>query len=98
MEAGGNISRVAYLCELIDTTNCNGELLLFIVDPKQGAKVRHAEKIGITMEHPIRDCVLLIHPPFLYSFRSNLQPYDLPDGATTWRCAACHTFNSTSPG
>mmetsp|Transcript_3592 Transcript_3592/g.6372 ORF Transcript_3592/g.6372 Transcript_3592/m.6372 type:complete len:102 (-) Transcript_3592:386-691(-) len=25
-------------------------------------------------------------------------PYDLPDGATTWRCAACHTFNSTSPG
>mmetsp|Transcript_33413 Transcript_33413/g.80809 ORF Transcript_33413/g.80809 Transcript_33413/m.80809 type:complete len:98 (-) Transcript_33413:299-592(-) len=27
-------------------------------------------------------------------------PYDLPDGATTWRCAAagCHTFNSTTPG
>mmetsp|Transcript_5800 Transcript_5800/g.12756 ORF Transcript_5800/g.12756 Transcript_5800/m.12756 type:complete len:98 (+) Transcript_5800:46-339(+) len=25
-------------------------------------------------------------------------PYDLPDGATTWRCAGCHTFNSTTPG
>mmetsp|Transcript_27698 Transcript_27698/g.46866 ORF Transcript_27698/g.46866 Transcript_27698/m.46866 type:complete len:91 (-) Transcript_27698:737-1009(-) len=24
-------------------------------------------------------------------------PYDLPDGATTWRCAGCHTFNSTTP-
>ncbi|KAL7455995.1 hypothetical protein ACHAWC_007514 [Mediolabrus comicus] len=25
-------------------------------------------------------------------------PYDLPDGATTWRCMGCHTFNSTTPG
>ncbi|KAL7527245.1 hypothetical protein ACHAWF_002095, partial [Thalassiosira exigua] len=25
-------------------------------------------------------------------------PYDLPDGASTWRCAGCHTFNSTTPG
>mmetsp|Transcript_9909 Transcript_9909/g.22255 ORF Transcript_9909/g.22255 Transcript_9909/m.22255 type:complete len:96 (+) Transcript_9909:126-413(+) len=25
-------------------------------------------------------------------------PYDLPDGATSWRCAGCHTFNSTTPG
>lgn len=25
-------------------------------------------------------------------------PYDLPDGATTWRCLNCHTFNSTTPG
>mmetsp|Transcript_12847 Transcript_12847/g.28170 ORF Transcript_12847/g.28170 Transcript_12847/m.28170 type:complete len:98 (-) Transcript_12847:445-738(-) len=24
--------------------------------------------------------------------------YDLPDGATSWRCAGCHTFNSTQPG
>ncbi|KAL7427879.1 hypothetical protein ACHAXH_003713 [Discostella pseudostelligera] len=24
--------------------------------------------------------------------------YDLPGGATTWRCAGCHTFNSTTPG
>lgn len=24
--------------------------------------------------------------------------YDLPDGATSWRCTGCHTFNATSPG
>ena len=26
------------------------------------------------------------------------QPYDLPDRATTWRCAHCQTFNSITPG
>jgi len=25
-------------------------------------------------------------------------PYDLPDKATSWRCASCMTFNSTTPG
>mmetsp|Transcript_7623 Transcript_7623/g.13979 ORF Transcript_7623/g.13979 Transcript_7623/m.13979 type:complete len:97 (+) Transcript_7623:58-348(+) len=25
-------------------------------------------------------------------------PYDLPDRATSWRCANCHQFNSTQPG
>jgi len=24
-------------------------------------------------------------------------PYDLPQGATSWRCAGCSTFNSTTP-
>ncbi|CAJ1958140.1 unnamed protein product [Cylindrotheca closterium] len=24
-------------------------------------------------------------------------PYDLPNGSTSWRCANCHTFNSTTP-
>eukprot|EP00985_Skeletonema_marinoi_P025736 scaffold19184_cov80-Skeletonema_marinoi.AAC.1 len=28
---------------------------------------------------------------------THTHPYDLPDGATTWRCAGCHTFNSTTP-
>ncbi len=23
--------------------------------------------------------------------------YDLPNGATSWRCSNCHTFNSTAP-
>jgi LSD1 subclass zinc finger protein len=27
-----------------------------------------------------------------------LQPYDLPGGATSWRCANCMTFNSTTQG
>ena len=26
------------------------------------------------------------------------KPYDLPSGANSWRCANCHTFNSTQPG
>mmetsp|Transcript_23048 Transcript_23048/g.39182 ORF Transcript_23048/g.39182 Transcript_23048/m.39182 type:complete len:85 (-) Transcript_23048:79-333(-) len=25
-------------------------------------------------------------------------PYDLPDRATSWRCANCSTFNSITPG
>mmetsp|Transcript_12006 Transcript_12006/g.28330 ORF Transcript_12006/g.28330 Transcript_12006/m.28330 type:complete len:80 (-) Transcript_12006:1194-1433(-) len=25
-------------------------------------------------------------------------PYDLPDHATSWRCANCSTFNSITPG
>eukprot|EP00586_Coscinodiscus_wailesii_P016295 CAMPEP_0172519262 /NCGR_PEP_ID=MMETSP1066-20121228/291315_1 /TAXON_ID=671091 /ORGANISM="Coscinodiscus wailesii, Strain CCMP2513" /LENGTH=79 /DNA_ID=CAMNT_0013301819 /DNA_START=161 /DNA_END=400 /DNA_ORIENTATION=+ len=25
-------------------------------------------------------------------------PYDLPDRCTTWRCANCSEFNSTTPG
>mmetsp|Transcript_6342 Transcript_6342/g.13216 ORF Transcript_6342/g.13216 Transcript_6342/m.13216 type:complete len:94 (-) Transcript_6342:109-390(-) len=25
-------------------------------------------------------------------------PYDLPNGATSWRCANCQTFNSTTAG
>eukprot|EP00545_Synedropsis_sp_CCMP1620_P004231 CAMPEP_0119004430 /NCGR_PEP_ID=MMETSP1176-20130426/1134_1 /TAXON_ID=265551 /ORGANISM="Synedropsis recta cf, Strain CCMP1620" /LENGTH=86 /DNA_ID=CAMNT_0006956129 /DNA_START=134 /DNA_END=394 /DNA_ORIENTATION=+ len=25
-------------------------------------------------------------------------PYDLPNGATSWRCRRCMTFNSTTPG
>mmetsp|Transcript_832 Transcript_832/g.1107 ORF Transcript_832/g.1107 Transcript_832/m.1107 type:complete len:90 (+) Transcript_832:209-478(+) len=25
-------------------------------------------------------------------------PYDLPNQATSWRCASCHTFNSTTMG
>jgi len=24
-------------------------------------------------------------------------PYELPSGATSWRCANCSTFNSTTP-
>ena len=24
-------------------------------------------------------------------------PYDLPQGATSWRCANCSTFNTTTP-
>eukprot|EP00537_Pseudo-nitzschia_pungens_P007036 CAMPEP_0172359094 /NCGR_PEP_ID=MMETSP1060-20121228/3335_1 /TAXON_ID=37318 /ORGANISM="Pseudo-nitzschia pungens, Strain cf. cingulata" /LENGTH=79 /DNA_ID=CAMNT_0013080593 /DNA_START=177 /DNA_END=416 /DNA_ORIENTATION=+ len=24
-------------------------------------------------------------------------PYDLPGGATSWRCANCSTFNTTTP-
>lgn len=23
--------------------------------------------------------------------------YDLPNGATSWRCTGCHTFNTTTP-
>ena len=35
----------------------------------------------------------------LFNFPPSIcQSYDLPDGATSWRCAGCHTFNSTQPG
>eukprot|EP00985_Skeletonema_marinoi_P021627 scaffold13373_cov109-Skeletonema_marinoi.AAC.2 len=40
------------------------------------------------------------HARFYYAVGSTgvpQNPYDLPDGATTWRCAGCHTFNSTTP-
>jgi LSD1 subclass zinc finger protein len=38
------------------------------------------------------------HCELTIDFHHRTQPYDLPDGATTWRCAGCHTFNSTTPG
>ena len=42
---------------------------------------------------PFLSVIFLLHPCFYH-----VQPYDLPDGATTWRCMGCHTFNSTTPG
>jgi hypothetical protein len=35
---------------------------------------------------------------FLSLLFSSLQPYDLPNKATSWRCANCMEFNSTTPG
>ena len=44
---------------------------------------------------------LIILPLFiflLYTLFVFMQHYDLPDKATSWRCASCSTFNSITPG
>ena len=40
---------------------------------------------------------LITHECWSHSHNGIGQPYDLPHGATSWRCTNCMTFNSTTP-
>ncbi|KAL7476502.1 hypothetical protein ACHAW6_002361 [Cyclotella cf. meneghiniana] len=76
----------------VDATLDQGEPLATAVGVETGVEKPDAGAAGGSNESPIPAG----HSRFYCS--KCRAPYDLPDGANSWRCAGCHTFNTTQPG